>query len=113
MPTPIARDSITRFQDRRAEAWRRSSRWALGIVPAFVAIPLLGTLQASAPILFWSIVAPLTGLMFFSAYRIVTTVNRLYRCPTCEKLVTEKDGIALNPNSCPHCGATLSTPVDS
>jgi len=108
MPTPVAHDSVARFQDRRSEAWRRSGRWAFGIVPIFVVIPILGSLEASGPVLFWSIVIPVAGLAFYSAFRIVTTVNRLYRCPACEKLVTEKDGIALNPSSCPYCGTALS-----
>jgi hypothetical protein len=109
MPTPTAHDAAARFQDRRSEVRRRSVRWAFGIVPAFVAIPLLGILELdqSARTLSWLIIGLLTGLAFYSAFRIVGIVNELYRCPVCEKLVTEKDGIALKPSSCPHCGATL------
>jgi len=104
---PIA--SIPEFQRRRSEVWHRVRLWALGVVPLFVAVPLMGALEIQSRPLFWAVTLSLGALAFFAAFRIVQTINRSYKCPSCEKLVTEKDGIALNPVSCPHCGARLST----
>jgi len=95
------------FQRRRSAVWRGVCGWALGVVPVFVAVPLLGGLEKQSPLLFWAVVLPLGCLAFFSAFRVVRVINNRYRCPACEKRVTEGDGVALNPRTCPHCGAAL------
>lgn len=100
-------DTAHEFQRRRSAVWRLARRWALGVVPIFVALPLLGGLEKQSPLLFWAAVLPLGCLAFFSAVRIVWAINSRYGCPACEKQVTEEDGIALNPRTCPHCGAAL------
>jgi hypothetical protein len=82
-------------------------RWSPGLASAFVVIPALGSLQDTAPLLFWPIAVACVTLTLYSAFRIVAAINRLYRCPACEKLVTDTDGIELDPASCPHCGAIL------
>src|SRR5262245_3830168 len=101
---------IVEFQRRRKEVWRRFRLWALGLVPLVVAIPLMGALDVVArlPYVFWTVVIPLGALASFAAFRMVRTVQQLYRCPSCEKVITEGDGIALNPMSCPHCDVPLS-----
>lgn len=100
--------SVVEFQQRRAAVWRHGLFWAAGILPLFVTVPLLGDLQVHTPALFWVIVFPLGAVAFYSAYRIVRTIRNRYRCPVCEALVTEGDGIALSPEFCPHCNARLS-----
>jgi DNA-directed RNA polymerase subunit RPC12/RpoP len=99
---------ITEFQRRRSGVWRRVRMWALGVVPVFMVIPLIGALEGKSPFLFWAIALPTGLLAFYAAFRMVQTINQSYRCPSCEKLVVEKDGIALDPVSCPHCSVRLS-----
>jgi DNA-directed RNA polymerase subunit RPC12/RpoP len=101
--------SVVTFQRRRSAVWKLSGLWALGLLPLFVTLPFLGDLQLRTPMLFWAIVIPLGGAAFFSAFRIVQTIRTRYKCPVCEKLVTEGDGIAVNPEFCPHCNARLSS----
>ena len=102
---------IEEFQRRRSEVWRRLRLWLLGVAPVFVVLPLVGDLQERSPLLFWAIILPAAGLAFFAAFRMVAAVKTLYRCPSCGKLATEKDGIALNPATCPHCGVHLGKRV--
>src|SRR5262245_22865761 len=102
-PTAIAME----FQRRRSAVWRSARRWAAGVLPICITLPLLHGLEVGSPVLFWAIVLPLGCLALFSAFRIVAAVNTLYKCPACGKQVTEGDGIALNPRTCPHCGAAL------
>jgi hypothetical protein len=97
------------FQKRRSAVRPRVALWALGVVPIFVVLPLAGTLQNEAPTLFLALVLPLGALAFYAGFRMVRIINDQYRCPSCGKLVTEGDGIALNPTSCPHCGVPLAS----
>jgi hypothetical protein len=102
----------TEFQRGRSRLWRNVRWWALGLVPLFVAVPLLRGLEKQSPLPFWAVILPLGCLAFFSGYRIVTMINNRYKCPACGKLVTEGDGIALNPRDCPHCGTALTEQAD-
>ena len=96
------------FQQRRTEVWKKCRFWALGVLPLFVLLPFcIFTSIISFPIS--KAVFVLLGLpAFYSAYRITMLINKCYKCPKCEKVVTESDGIALNPKSCPHCGVSLT-----
>lgn len=39
--------------------------------------------------------------------RINLAVSRLYRCPACDRVPIGSDGVILNPDACPRCGARL------
>lgn len=100
-------DHCAEFQQRRSEVWRYTRRWSLGVLPGIVVLPISGSLERVAPILFWAITLPLIGISFSSAFMIVKNIRDRYKCPGCDKLVTEADGIALDPIVCPHCGTRL------
>jgi hypothetical protein len=105
-----AKDSAAEFQARRRETWRiiRSSVFVTvaGFVVFFVVFEssnLFGELW-TLNLIFGTFL-----VLLFAIARISLTVTRLYRCPVCNTVPmgTGRDGVLVNPDVCPTCGARL------
>jgi hypothetical protein len=103
-----ANDSVSEFQLRRRETWRIIRPWVFVTPTAFVAFavvfefPNLFDELGRLILIYGSFLV--TGV---SIGRIALTVSKLYRCPACDSVPRGRDGVLLDPDECPKCGARL------
>ena len=105
------KDSGSAFQSRRRETWRIIRPWVTVTAAGFLF--LFGVFEF--PDLFeepWRrdlVFGAGFLVLLISVGRISLTLNKLYRCPACGSMPMAKghDGVLLDPDTCPDCGATL------
>ena len=112
--------TVVEFRKRRAATWRAIRYWLLADVlclATFFALPKGSDRDMSEA----SFTENLLCLVLFGVCSVVVilTVRRLYRCPKCESIPTNRStflglgsfgvgsGINPFPKSCPTCGAPL------
>jgi hypothetical protein len=105
-----ANEVVSAFQSRRRETWRIIRPWvfltAAGFVVFFVVFEFPGLFDElwKLNLIFGSFL-----VLLLSIARISLTVNKLYRCPACNTVPMGRghDGVLLDPDVCPKCGARL------
>jgi hypothetical protein len=101
-------DSVAKFQSRRLETWRIIRPWVLVAPTAFVVFPVLFEFpnlfdELGRLILIYGSFL-VTGV---SIGRMALTVSKLYRCPACDSVPRGRNGVLVDPDECPKCGARL------
>jgi hypothetical protein len=89
------------FQQLRARLLKRYFVPGMGFLLATIA-----ALVMDAPV--W-----LQLLIFGVAFALLFIGQEKYRCPVCERILTEGDGLNFNPKSCGNCGTILLWHDDS
>jgi hypothetical protein len=109
--------TIAEFKRRRTATWR-ATRWWLLVLAATGGYFVYGAKRDPRD---FSIAMIVTfALMMMSTLAIIFAVNRLYKCPACEKVpmanwtsfgvgsISFNRGVELRPTVCGHCGARLA-----
>ena len=104
-------DTIAKFQERRAETWRRVRIPVIVMLAGFLVLFFFSEGVRPEPTLrFWISFIAFISVVGAVAY-VTFTWKRLYRCPECEAPVQNSflrgGDVPLNPDSCPNCGVRL------
>ena len=98
---PSGQETIREFQERRAYTFRRCRLWL-----AMTIIGFAGTFafnkRLDDGIVFLFFIMSAVGICV-----LTFVVKKHYRCPECEEVVWEFDGVPIDPRECPHCHAIL------
>lgn len=99
---------IAQFQARRSQTSRMVGPWILSAAVGFLTVAIaLGRPSAFSEV--WRLNLVFGGFLAgaVSIIGINITVSRHYRCPECGKVPIGRNGIILDPDACPTCGAVL------
>ena len=103
---------VSEFQKRRDETWRRAKIPALVMLVGFAVLLMFPKGHPESGAQFWTLAGAFSAVAAAIGY-LAFTWKRLYRCPNCEAPVMNSlrrgGDVPLNPDSCPSCGAVLTT----
>jgi len=101
-------DTAAEFQKRRRETWRQIRPWvgiAAAVFTTFVFVVYFGSKLSELSNL--NLVFGGMAVAVVAAVRINMVIRRTYRCPECDGVVMDSDGVPVDPAVCPKCGVRL------
>ena len=109
----MSADHVAEFRARQAETWQKSGFWIALMLGGFVWACLVGGLDSDSSPRLWVAGLLSFGIVGLSVVMVTRVVVEHYRCPNCERLGLQEDGVPLfpgsahtaMPNSVEHCMA--------
>lgn len=95
--------SGTDYMRERAESFQRLRRRLM----AWYFVPGMAFFLVDIAAILLNASGLLQLLLFFPGFILMSAGAIKYRCPTCDRIPTEGDGIEFNPAKCGNCGTVL------
>jgi hypothetical protein len=99
--------TVVEFQKRRLATWRAVRVWFAVVVLSSFGLWLSKGSEKEISSVQFSVALACFVMAGASFIVIIQKVRRLYRCPACDS-IPGTDGVAINPSTCPTCGAKLN-----